>query len=341
MYTQCPNCSALFRISGEQLRSASGHVRCGGCQKVFYALDTLSEDLDDFNKPDESALFVDEVMEAMDDSEEETPLTFPDASISSSLLQPTGDTRHDRPDLFIDEVAAAMDEPAEAHVYPTVTEEVSEDVDRQSLDEAGDEETREILQEAASDRSTTGKPDASTDVPLAIREVPAAARRSGRETALWLFAIAFLIMTLLGQVVYFKRDDLARRYTSLRPYIEKFCQYAGCRLGTTGDIATIHILDRQVRSHPQQKGALQVTATIASSSQLTQPFPDVMLAMSDRQGTGLAGRRFTPGEYLEDTTLIGQGMLPKTPYHLHLELEDPGEKAVGFSFSFHEASTGK
>jgi len=158
------------------------------------------------------------------------------------------------------------------------------------LDEAGDEETREILQEAASDRSTTGKPDASTDVPLAIREVPAAARRSGRETALWLFAIAFLIMTLLGQVGYFKRDDLARRYTSLRPYIEKFCQYAGCRLGTTGDIATIHILDRQVRSHPQQKGALQVTATIASSSQLTQPFPDVMLAMSDRQGTGLAGR---------------------------------------------------
>jgi predicted Zn finger-like uncharacterized protein len=339
MYTQCPNCSALFRISGEQLRSAGGHVRCGGCQKVFYALDSLSEHLDDFNKPDEGDLFVDEVMEAMDDFEEETPLTFPDASIASSLLQPAGDTRHDRPDLFIDEVAAAMDEHAEAHVYPTVTEEVPKDGDKQSLDEAGEEETREALRETASDQSTTGKPAA--DVPLVIRAAPVAAMRSGREIALWLFAITFLLMTLLGQVAYFKRDDLARRYTSLRPYIEKLCQYAGCRLGTTGDIATIHILDRQVRSHPQQKGALQVTAIFASTSQLSQPFPDVMLTMSDKQGTAIAGRRFTPGEYLEDTNLIKQGMQPKTPYRLHLELEDPGEKAVGFSFSFHATSARK
>ena len=45
MYTQCPNCNTVFRISAPQLKAAGGRVRCGHCSHVFNALDKLLEHL--------------------------------------------------------------------------------------------------------------------------------------------------------------------------------------------------------------------------------------------------------------------------------------------------------
>ncbi len=68
MFTQCPHCQTLFRISSEQLKSAGGKVRCCQCNQVFNALDSLQEipvsiqtpDEDDLltvNPPDDDGLF--------------------------------------------------------------------------------------------------------------------------------------------------------------------------------------------------------------------------------------------------------------------------------------------
>ena len=43
MYTQCPDCSTVFRVTAEALRVAQGRVRCGICSAGFNALDNLSE----------------------------------------------------------------------------------------------------------------------------------------------------------------------------------------------------------------------------------------------------------------------------------------------------------
>ena len=43
MYTQCPECSTVFRITAEALRMAQGDVRCGVCSAQFRALDSLSD----------------------------------------------------------------------------------------------------------------------------------------------------------------------------------------------------------------------------------------------------------------------------------------------------------
>lgn len=42
MYTQCPDCSAVYEISTEELGAASGLVRCGSCDATFSALRRLS-----------------------------------------------------------------------------------------------------------------------------------------------------------------------------------------------------------------------------------------------------------------------------------------------------------
>ena len=41
MYTLCPDCHTIFRISAEHLSIADGEVRCGQCGNLFVALDYL------------------------------------------------------------------------------------------------------------------------------------------------------------------------------------------------------------------------------------------------------------------------------------------------------------
>ena len=45
MYTQCPKCGTVFRITAAQLRVAEGEVRCGNCTISFNALGALTDDL--------------------------------------------------------------------------------------------------------------------------------------------------------------------------------------------------------------------------------------------------------------------------------------------------------
>jgi len=44
VYTQCPQCQTLYRVTAELLRAARGQVQCGRCAAVFDALSFLVED---------------------------------------------------------------------------------------------------------------------------------------------------------------------------------------------------------------------------------------------------------------------------------------------------------
>ena len=45
MYTQCPHCEAIFRVSMKEITSAHGKLRCGECRNTFDAMDSLSSTL--------------------------------------------------------------------------------------------------------------------------------------------------------------------------------------------------------------------------------------------------------------------------------------------------------
>jgi len=52
MYTKCPECSAVFRVTADQLNMADGLVRCGICDSVFNGRDYFEEDHDPNVTPD-------------------------------------------------------------------------------------------------------------------------------------------------------------------------------------------------------------------------------------------------------------------------------------------------
>jgi len=50
LFTQCPKCETIFKLSAEVLRAAAGEVRCGRCGEIFNALASLAEEPRAFTK---------------------------------------------------------------------------------------------------------------------------------------------------------------------------------------------------------------------------------------------------------------------------------------------------
>ncbi|MEM7706083.1 MAG: DUF3426 domain-containing protein [Pseudomonadota bacterium] len=47
MFTQCPECATVFPVSADALSISGGNVRCGACGAVFFAVQSLSDSLDE------------------------------------------------------------------------------------------------------------------------------------------------------------------------------------------------------------------------------------------------------------------------------------------------------
>ncbi|MCX7176133.1 MAG: zinc-ribbon domain-containing protein [Proteobacteria bacterium] len=71
--THCPECGTTFRVTPEQLKAKQGKVRCGECQHVFNALETLHDAMTAPAAPIES----EPEFEAMADSVADIPEDVP------------------------------------------------------------------------------------------------------------------------------------------------------------------------------------------------------------------------------------------------------------------------
>ncbi len=102
MYTQCPNCHTYFRIGPEHLKAAGGKVRCGQCDTVFNALDTLTDELPETlqAEPEAETTFDDQTVPPPEPEVDETEATQDETTeepadeaelITSTLDEPEGD----------------------------------------------------------------------------------------------------------------------------------------------------------------------------------------------------------------------------------------------------------
>jgi hypothetical protein len=117
----------------------------------------------------------------------------------------------------------------------------------------------------------------------------------------------------------------------LRPYYALFCNYAGCRLPTFEDIASIETTELVVRVHPEIERALLVDAIIRNTSIYRQAFPPLEMKFTGINNLVTASRLFLPKEYLGGEMLGLKFIPPRTEVRLGLEIVDPGENAFGYS----------
>jgi len=217
-----------------------------------------------------------------------------------------------------------------------------EDEDKESLDFISTDEKDDKKTEALfSELSMPGEIPVLRDqeeLPFVLRndieEFHNYKPRSTLATMGMILAAIMLVVLLAAQMAVFRNVELANKLPQLKPYLSIFCQHLPCRFTGRRDARQIQLVKRDVRSHPRAKNALLISAIFVNQADYNQPYPDILIKLSDLTATMVVERRFKPQDYLAKDRREFQMMKPGVPVQVSLEVLDPGNDAVNFEFSF-------
>lgn len=170
----------------------------------------------------------------------------------------------------------------------------------------------------------------ATGVPV---YVPPPRRRIHRSDVLWSLGCVALAVTLAMQVVWASRVALIRDPATQAQAL-RVCARIGCRLPPIRDTAKLELLSRDIRPAPGVTGVLAITATFRNDAPYRQPWPIVVVELTDLDNNIVAMRRFRSVEYMPDRARRAAGIMPGATAAVAFEVVDPGKRAVSFHFGF-------
>jgi predicted Zn finger-like uncharacterized protein len=296
--TQCPHCSAKFRVRPEQVKLHAGLVRCGACRGIFDAVEHLIEGmlppvapLDDETDVEPPRTII-QGMPAMQDSAEESRREAADETVQS---QP--------PAVNVDIFAHTP------HAVNAADAMMVRNTDADS---------RVVV--PAEDRSDLKD----------YRWRPKA--RPATRASQWLFALLSLcaVLGLVAQAGYFYRDEIASRVPALAPTLAAACEAAGCRLEPPKRSESLGFVGADLAADPAHKGLLIFTATLRNTGAQAVAFPHLVLSLDGLGGEVVVRRVFTPPEFAPATANLARGLDAGAEVEIKLYLDASQSNVVGF-----------
>jgi predicted Zn finger-like uncharacterized protein len=163
--------------------------------------------------------------------------------------------------------------------------------------------------------------------------IPPRRRRIRRGDGLWALGCVLLALALAAQIAWASRVALIRDPATQAQAL-RICARVDCRLPPIRDIAKLELLSRDIRPDPGAAGALAITATFRNDAPYRQPWPVVVVELTDLDNNVVAMRRFRPLEYMPDAARRAAGIAPGATAAVAFEVADPGKRAVSFHFGF-------
>ncbi len=312
MFTQCPGCHTLFRVSRRELAQADGRVRCGLCQEAF----------------DASALLRDRLPPELDQI---LGLEMGERVRRTVISQATEGTPEPPPPPRLPHGEAprpSRAEPPAAGIPPAIEPEPPAAA------------LPEVLPLEKSPPPASGTP--ADDSAAGFREqavLDVEGRLAGHHAQYfpwWGLAVALMLVALLGgQWLYFQRETLARE-PGWRPVVATLCGLAGCRLPPVRRPQQLALLTRTLQTHPGRPGAMLLTASVVNRGP-PQPWPQLGVTLRRMNGEVAARRWFAAAQYLDvraPAHTAAQAMPAGKPYPVRLAFLDPGQGADNFELDF-------
>jgi predicted Zn finger-like uncharacterized protein len=305
--TRCPACETHFRVTAEQLKARSGRVRCGKCQHVFSALDSLIEDPAPVFAP-------------LPPEPAARELPFPLSGIEADAP--------DHPQARTDEVAfPPAPTPAPAEEEPTQTVALHSAAQEPSIEENAETVAAvEIAGTVAAAEPDTAEPAAlpEVDVPgwSETFPEPAPPRR-------WPWAIGSLLaFAAIGlQAALAFRIELATLWPEARPALVALCDIADCQVGLPAKVGLVGIEASDLHPDPERAGHLALSATLKNRAPFAQAFPHLELTLTDTADKAIARKVLAPADYLPPKASLTNGMPPNADVVVAVGI-DAGEMAA-------------
>ncbi len=308
MLTRCPACETHFRVTAEQLKARSGRVRCGQCQHVFNALDSLIEEpmlMVAAPAPDLPVQDVVPSLPAAQADAETSEIAVPPAP---ALCVPSG-TFEPTPALTPDgqqDISASSPPEMEGPPVPEALE---------VAEPGGDEPVAVEAEAVEAIAAETESPDWSETFP----ESPPPPRRWP-----WVIGILVALIAIGLQAALAFRVELAILWPEARPALVTLCDIADCEVGLPTKVALVSIEASDLVPDKEHTGRLALTTTLKNRAPFPQQFPHLELTLTDTADKAIARKVLAPTDYLPPKTDLANGMQPNADILVAIGV-DPGE----------------
>ncbi len=334
MLTRCPACATHFRVTPDQLKLRAGRVRCGECQHVFNALDTLIEEPSILIAPTPAAVAEPSLQATIAPTALEADHATEIAVVPAPTPEPVFESASEPAPDPIPETTLALTEeaiaiaPAEP-VEPTTAEDAAVTV----AEPPGGLATTD-----ANELSTTSIPADDSPVvgvaPADVAPLPDQGQVDSWEEVLdeppaprrwpWLVASLCALLALGAQASLMYRTELAVLWPETKPALVGACQTLGCEVGLPAKVALVGIEASDLHPDTAQKGRLALTATLKNRAPFAQQFPHLELTLTDTADKAIVRKVLAPADYLPRNTPVASGMASNVDIAVSISL-DAGE----------------
>ncbi|MDQ3495671.1 MAG: DUF3426 domain-containing protein [Pseudomonadota bacterium] len=196
--------------------------------------------------------------------------------------------------------------------------------------------------ETAPAESTDASAPAAATVPIAPRARATTAPNFTRVRAPvavadrrpWLLPTLIAVLSLLLSLQWILADRAALAADARwRPFIVQLCGMLRCNLPAWHEPDAFVLLDRDVRPHPTVQGVLRVSATFRNDARWPQPWPEVVLTLSDVEGRAVGARAFAARDYLRATPTQNE-LASGQSATIRMDVLEPTPRSVAFAFDF-------
>ena len=150
-------------------------------------------------------------------------------------------------------------------------------------------------------------------------------------------ACAALALLLALQLLLAQRDTLAAN-ARWRPVVSGLCAALRCSVPPWREPAAFTMLSRDVRPNPAAPGTLLINASFRNDARWPQPWPQLLLTLSDLDGRMVGARSFAAAEYLDGeragNAATPSELAPGQTAALTLVVVEPAPDIVAFTFDF-------
>jgi len=159
-----------------------------------------------------------------------------------------------------------------------------------------------------------------------------AVRASTRTHWGWYAGIGALALLFALQLLLAQRHELAAD-PRWRPFVEGACGVLRCDVPAWREPAAFTMLQRTVRPQPGSTGVLAVEASFRNDARWPQPWPTLVLSLSDVDGRPVGVRAFAPSEY-RAAHRPDDRLLPGQSANVTFQVIEPAPRIVAFTFDF-------
>jgi|GEM_PF-789180 len=315
MQTSCPECRTTFRVTQDQLGLRRGLVRCGTCNAVFNAYDTL---LPELAEPPRGTAHVALVVSSSLGGQAETTKTISTEHSSTDASTP-------QPEPPVDFLSSPESQGGAREGLLSALHEITVPVS--TVPPVQVDVALAGYQQAAEVPPATPGDEISSDAILLV-ELPHRIREEERarprwKTPVYLF-LSVLLLGLLGvQWAYFLRGNLVAVLPESRPWLEMLCQPLGCLVPLPEQLMRQAIVSSSLENDPEQKSRVRLSFLLANRTLQTQAWPHVVLTLVDVREAPVAQKAFPPEVYLP------KPLSPRAGFAAHSEQEARVDLDIG------------